>query len=120
MTEYILKIEASKQFFPQITSVLGIEPSKTDYAWELSIKENDEVFTKAIPYFISLIEHKRSELEKIGITGGSVSVWLYKVYIGQCNMEFSPAEMKLLSDHDITLCVSCWEDVKDDQVEKNR
>lgn len=116
MTEYVLKIEASKELFPEITSVLGVEPGKADYAWELSVNENDEVFTRAISYFISLIEHKLSELEKIGITRGSVSVWLYKVYSGQCNMEFSPAEMKLLSDHDITLCVSCWEDGNDEQI----
>ncbi|WP_347219757.1 hypothetical protein [Chryseobacterium sp.] len=110
MTEYILKIEAYKEFFPQITNILGVEPSKTDYVWELSINENNEVFTKAIAYFISLIEHKHSELEKINITRASISVWLYKVYSGQCNIEFSPDEMRKLSDHDITLCVSCWEE----------
>lgn len=119
MTEYVLKIEACKDLFHQITDVLGVEPSKTDYAWELSIKENEDVFTKAIPYFVSLIEHKRSELEEIGITGSSVSVWLYKIYAGQCNMEFSPNEMRLLSDHDITLCVSCWEEANNDQGEKS-
>lgn len=110
MTEYVLKIKAPKELFPQITTILGVKPSKTDYDWELSVQESDKVFIKAIPYFISLIEHKISELEKIGIIGGSVSVWLYKVYAGQCNMEFSPDEMRLLADHNMALCVSCWEE----------
>ncbi|MDN3693669.1 hypothetical protein QWZ06_15905 [Chryseobacterium tructae] len=88
MTEYALKIKASKELFPQITGILGVEPSTSDYFWELSIKENDNGFTAAIPYFMSLIEHKRNELEKIGVIRTCISVWLYKVYTGQCNMEF--------------------------------
>lgn len=110
MVEYILKIEASKDAFPEITAILEVEPSKTQNVWELSIDEDNALFTRAIAYLVSIIESKKAELEGIGVTHDSISVWLYKPYTGQCNMEFNPNEMKLLADNGITLCISCWEE----------
>jgi len=110
MTEYVLKIEASKDKFSEISRILKVEPSKSKFFWELSIDENNDLYVKAIDYFISIIENKFQELKELDINNDNISVWFYKSYTGQCNIEFSPSEMKKLSQNDITLCISCWEE----------
>lgn len=110
MTEYVLKIEAPKEMFSEITNLLGIEPSQSKYSWEFSIKEDDNLYNHAIEHLVSIIKGKKTQLERIGINSSDISVWFYKPYSGQCNMEFTPVEMKELSNNNITLCISCWEE----------
>jgi hypothetical protein len=109
MTEYVLKINSDKKNYQKITDILQVTPSSMRSFWELSIDENNTLYTRAIQYFVDLIELNIQELKNIGITVNDISVWFYKPYEGQCNMEFTPDEMKKLSKNNITLCISCWE-----------
>ncbi|MCB4234731.1 hypothetical protein LDL59_05385 [Kaistella anthropi] len=109
MTEYILKIEIPENKHEEITEILHISPSNTDFYWELSIGENNSLYTSAIDYFMNLIEINMQKLEAIGIKQENITIWFYKPYEGECSMEFSPKEMERLSFNNITLCISCWE-----------
>lgn len=109
MTNYVLKINSGKINSEKITDVLKVIPSSVDFFWEFSIDENNKLYTKAIVFFADLIESNMQKLKDIGVNEEDISVWFYKPYEGECNMEFSPKEMERLSFNNITLCISCWE-----------
>ncbi len=109
MTEYVLKIDSDQKQFSKITSILQVKPSCSDVFWELSIDEKNLLYTKAIIYFINLVENNIEKLKDIGVKNEDITVWFYKPYNGQCNIEFTPKEMLKLSSNNITLCISCWE-----------
>lgn len=109
MTEYILRINSNNENYSKITDILNVKPSENNSYWEFSIDENDHLYTSAINYFMDLIEDNKNKLNSIGITSESISVWFYKPYSGQCNLEFTPKEMERLSFNSISLCISCWE-----------
>ena len=109
MTEYILKISTSKENYLNITRILEIVPSNDEYFWEFIIDENHDLYIKAIDSFMNIIEPNMQKLKKIGIKPEDISVWFYKPYVNECNMEFSPNEMRRLAENQITLCISCWE-----------
>ncbi len=64
--------------------------------------------------FMGLLENKYERLAALGIGRYDISLWKLYAYDGQCNMEFSPEDMKRMGENDIALCVSCW-DVQDDR-----
>lgn len=109
MTSYVLTINSDKKNYPKITDALQVTPSSIRSFWELSIDEDNKLYTKAIIYFMDLMEANMQKLKDIGIKKENISVWFYKPYEGQCNMEFTPQEMKRIAKHGITLCISCWE-----------
>lgn len=58
---------------------------------------------------MDLIEYNLEKLKSIGIKSENISLWFYKPYEGQCNIEFTPREMNRWSLNNISLCISCWE-----------
>lgn len=62
---------------------------------------------------MDILDGKYLALEDIGVTRDMISIWRLYEYDGQCNLEYSPAEMKRLGDNGITLCVSCWDSGKE-------
>lgn len=97
MTEYVLKIEALENSYDEITKILHTSPSNIDSYWELTIDEDNSLYTQVIDYFMGLIENNMQKLEAIGIIKDKITVWFYKPYEGECNMEFNPKEMERLS-----------------------
>ena len=109
MTNYVLTINSDKENYSKITDALQVIPSNVKSFWEFSIDEENKLYTTAIAYFMDLIESNMKKLNDLGIKKEHISVWFYKPYKEQCNMEFSPQEMKRLADNGIVLCISCWE-----------
>ena len=62
-----------------------------------------------IETFLSYLNGKERELLELGVRSENISIWMLYEYDGQCNLEFSPSDMKRLGEKEISLCVSCWE-----------
>ena len=105
---YTLQIDASSEQVAEITQILGVEPndSSTEWKYKLVEKENDE-YINFTEQFTAILVGKYNKLENIGITRDDITIWMIYEYEGQCNMEFSPDEMKKLGDNGISFCISC-------------
>ncbi len=107
-SEYKLRINADEENYTFITSLLSINPTSTRSYWELSIKESSHLHVNAINYFLDLIEKNIDRLNQNGIKNEDLSIWYFYEYDEQCNMEFSPKDLKRLGENGISLCISCW------------
>jgi len=107
-SEYILRINSKNNDSQSITSILGIKATSENNGWEVSIVEKSNLYSKAIDYFLVLIEKNIEKLNQIGILKEDLSIWYLYEYDQQCNMEFQPNELKRMGDQGITLCISCW------------
>jgi len=107
-SEYVLRINTDKEKYNTLSSLLAVVPTSTRVYWELSINESSNLYTKAINYFLELIENNIERLNQSGIKKEDLSIWYLYEYEEQCNMEFQPDELKKLGDSGITLCISCW------------
>ena len=108
-TYYKLWIDISEEKVEVVDKILGVK-SNNPPSWELLLieKEKDE-YIPFIDYFLSILDGKYEQLEEIGITRDSISVWITYCYDSQCNMEFLPKDMYNLGKEGITLCVSCYD-----------
>lgn len=109
MQYYRLYIDAPEDKYEQLTKILKINPNlPISHGWGVEITSADEEGAYFIEYFLSILEGKYTQLENIGVSKDSITVWLLYEYDQQCNMEFSPKDMYNLGKQGITLCVSCW------------
>lgn len=117
---YYLRIGTSSfEQVENVNKIIGIESSCSGpYMWEHEMKDDDSVYF--IDYFLSLLDGKYEKLESIGVLREYIDIWMYYVYDDQCNLEFPPAEMKKLGDNGITLCVSCWDSVFEENVKNEK
>ena len=94
----------------RIGNILGVQPSKAGgNIWELEVEETkDAAPIDFVDYFLSILGERFPELESIGIKRSHISMWLLYEYDGQCNLEFTPNQLKKLGERGICLCVSCW------------
>lgn len=104
---YSLRIHAPESKFELISKILKIELKDFSRGWVYEI-ETTEYFD-FINEFLNILEHNYKSLNKIGVLRDDISVWLIYGYNGQCNLEFSPKELKRLGENDISLCISCFE-----------
>jgi hypothetical protein len=105
---YSLQICSIAEQIEKITDIIGVSSSnKLEWKYEL-IEEESSDCINFIDCFLDLLENKYEQLNEIGITRDDISIWMLYEYDNQCNMEFSPNEMKRLGDNGITLCISCW------------
>lgn len=95
-----------------VDSILGIASNwnATKGLWDLEIiqGENDQPFP-FIDYFLSLVEGKYEQLERVGISWEGITLWMLYEYDGVCEIEFTPNELRRLGNSGITLCISCWD-----------
>lgn len=105
MTEYILKIE-DRFNHDGISKILNLSKSNDNPFWEHSI--NEEQMDDPLKFFAKKIKHNSDSLINY-IENDLISIWIYKSYKGEGNMEFNPKIMELLSKNKITLCISFWE-----------
>lgn len=118
-SSYNLRIIVDSNKYPLLTTILGVEPTPKSRAnkrlttntatWELVISEYSQLYAEAIDYFLNLLRDKAAQLEQIGVSCDSTTIWYLYEYEGQCNMEFHPIDLKRMGDLGITLCISCWE-----------
>lgn len=62
-----------------------------------------------LEHFVKLIQQNASDIEKLGIHGSDISVWIIAEYSTQFNTEFSPNILKSLGELGLTLCISAYE-----------
>ncbi len=108
---YSLRIDViNENQIHQINEILGVNSNYLGEIWELEIirKEGDTPFY-FVDHFLSLLKGKYEKLEAINVLRENIAIWILYEYEDQCNMEFSPREMKELGTNGITLCISCWE-----------
>lgn len=105
---FSLEILANSEQVDKITQILSVEPNYPQVAWGYKLIVKDNVYINFIDYFLSLLEGKYDELQHIGINKENISFWMIYEYEEQCNMEFTPNDMKKLGDNGITLCISCY------------
>lgn len=85
-----------------------IKLDKDVFEFEIIEEKNDPYFPY-INFFLDILESKYNELSKIWIDRNDISIWYLYAYDNQCNMEWSPEQLKRLWENWISLCVSCWE-----------
>jgi hypothetical protein len=94
---YSLRIGASDEQVEDINGILGVKSNyPPDWGLKLIERENDEII-HFIDYFLSILNGKYEQLERIGITRDDISVWMLYEYDNECNMELpcvSPAGKK--------------------------
>lgn len=95
-----------------ITQTLDVEPTMVDgdsWVYEVIEREDDDYYD-FINRFLDILDGKYSELRNIGVKTENISIWMNYEYDQQCNIEFSPKQMKRLGTAGIGLCISCWEE----------
>ncbi len=55
---------------------------------------------------MDLINFNMQKLKSIRIKEENIMIWFYKPYQDQCNMEFTPQDMKRMADSNVSLCIS--------------
>jgi len=108
---YRLQVVCSgEEYTEKISILLGIKPSeRLGHIWSLEIKEKeDDEYFDCIRYYLDILEGRYEKLASIGVSKDDISVWLLYEYDNECNMEFSPDDLKRLGDNGISLCISCW------------
>jgi hypothetical protein len=112
---YILKIHCEQQQIETVTNIVGIPPSRNEFSyWEfMLIEKESDPYIEFVNEFLNLLEGKYEKLSKIGVERDDIEVWMLYEYDQECNLEFSPEEMKRLGESGITLCVSCWKSSED-------
>jgi hypothetical protein len=108
---YRIQIQSQACFPEDITHALGVSPStshKNLWIYEVNQKESDPPFD-FVDKSLEILSPNYSKLEKLGISRKEISIWHLYEYNSQCNMEFSPEDMRRLGENGLTLCISCWE-----------
>lgn len=78
--------------------------------WMLSLEEGaDAPPIDFVGRFLALLEGNYEALAAIGVQRHHIAVWLLYEYDEQCNLEFSPEDLRRLGENGIALCVSCWQ-----------
>ena len=104
-----LQISTDTEQANKISQILEVESNYPQVAWGYRLIVKDNVYTNFVDVFLGILEGKYDKLKEIGIEKEDISIWMIYEYNNQCNMEFSPSDMKKLGDSGITFCVSCYD-----------
>ena len=114
MNKYIYQLQIvclDKEQRDRISDLLKAKPTKqmgNTWCLEIEEKENDDYFD-FINHFLGLLNDKYEQLEIARITKEDISIGLLYAYNDQCNIEFSPNDLKRLGESGIRFCISCWQ-----------
>ena len=108
---------ADRNTYDKISKILKVFPDEFDSdsvhnynSWIYSVEKSDEdIYFDFVNKFLEILEPNFSALENLDIKKSDISFWHLYGYDQQCNMEFSPNNLKRLGENGITLCISCWE-----------
>jgi hypothetical protein len=110
MTSYLLRISTDKGNYQTLNQIFSYTREQNVKSfWEFEIDENSIQFHTAIEVILGKLKEVFPSLQKLDITTDDISIWYLYEYSGQCNMEFSPLQLKSLADLQLTFCISCWE-----------
>ncbi|MEH2423074.1 MAG: hypothetical protein V7K48_19825 [Nostoc sp.] len=105
-----MRINCGKDKIKIVNDILGIDTNSNNCYWEqILVKEAFNSPVNFVDIFLNLLEDKYQKLSILEVHKDDISVWMYYKYEQQCNISFSPKDMKRLGDNQITLCISCWE-----------
>lgn len=76
------------------------------------VEDNDDKRFNPIKEFVKLVRTNEVIIKEYQPLDSSLSLSIDYEYDEQCNMEFWPEDLKLLGEHGIVLCISCWEKKK--------
>jgi hypothetical protein len=105
---FSLRIDAKPEQVSKITDILDVEPNFPQVAWGYKLDIKDNGYTNFVEYFLGFLEGRLDKLDDVGISREDISIWMIYEYEEQCNMEFTPSDMKKLGDNGITFCISCY------------
>lgn len=105
---FSLQISASSEQADRITNILGVVPNHPLVSWGYKLIVKDNTYTNFIDIFLGILEGRYEKLQDIGITKDDITIWMIYEYEEQCNMEFTPNDMKRLGDSGVTFCISCY------------
>ena len=108
---YILRINCTNNQSEEITQLLNVKPTLSTYKrWEFEIVQDyDSEYIYYVQNFLDILKDKYNQLEHIGVSRDCIEIWIYYEYDQQCNMEFSPEDLKNIGNNGIALCISCWQ-----------
>jgi len=106
---YSLRIHTPPRNFKKLNELLNVVGVQ-NHGWTYQIieRENDKAFD-FITEFLEILKGKELDLLELGIAPGEIEFWMFYEYEGQCNMEFSPHQMKMIGEKGFSLCISCYE-----------
>jgi|NOAtaT_6_FD_contig_123_81064_length_1879_multi_5_in_1_out_2_2 hypothetical protein len=121
--QFVLELSISReQSKNAISGILGVEANWISKDWCFAIIQDYENNTEKIDEyedfddipsfidrFIDLLDGKYEQLAKVDIQRSDIIFWQYYAYDSQCNLEFTPKQLKKLGDNEIRLCISCWD-----------
>jgi hypothetical protein len=122
--EFVLEININRgQSKDNISTILGVAPNWKSEDWCFAIirdYDNDNIeeffdyedfddIPSFIDEFIDLLSGKFEQLAEIDVMRSDIVFWRYYAYNSQCNLEFTPRQLKKLSDNEIRLCITCWD-----------
>lgn len=107
---YCLRIDCVKIEPVAVSAILGVDCTKCiGRVWNYEIIEDEQdSHVDFVGKLLSIIDGKFKKLQEVGVDLGSISLWMYYEYDQQCNMEFSPSDLKRIGDSGLTFCISCW------------
>ena len=110
MTKYFLRIDTHENNFGSLNQLFDYtKPQNLKFFWEYTISENDSDFVGGIEKILAKLEQNLDKIKHFNISVEDISFWYFYEYSNQCNMEFSPIQLKLIGNLGITFCISCWE-----------
>lgn len=110
MTSFILRIDTVEANYKTLNEIFKVSHEQNLNAfWEYEVSQNNPLFTSAIEHIVNLIKMNVNDLEKISVRKKDMSLWYLYEYETQCNIEFSPEEIKDISSSGLALCISCWQ-----------
>jgi hypothetical protein len=105
---YVLRIATNINNYIALNEIFEINVDQNHHAyWEYEIETNDQ-FHNAIETITDILHANKDKILNLGISSNEIVLWLFYGYEEQCNMEFSPQDIKNLSTIGITFCISCW------------
>jgi hypothetical protein len=113
--EYCLRIHCpNRSVAEQLDCIFGVKGSASDGHWEYVLTEGQgDAHVDFSDVFTTMLRNTWGRVAELGVSRDDIEVWMYYEYSSQCNMEFSPSEMKRPADAGLTFCVSCWEEAGD-------
>ena len=95
-----------------VTRVMGRASSRATGSWARELHEEaDDTSVPFAEIFLEELGGKFEELRTIGVGRSDITIWLLYEYEGQCNLEFSPAELARIGNAGLSFCISCWETI---------
>lgn len=108
---YSLRIQNSNRSDTRkIDNILWVNSCREDFWMYEIIEKPDEDYIDFFKITESILDWKLQQLKKIWYWKGEISLWVLYWYRNQCNLEFTPDQLKFISQNNIALCISCWEE----------